>query len=185
MAPIGWDPAVHPLPRSPPSPMFRARRRAGKGWGAAPKSPLPAAITIKAPNLARLVGADAHGVKLGGVEVIVWYSKYELKRRKLMGSRPLFRNRREKYVQANLSLRHEGCFPSQVFACCPCFASKSPGRTAQPEPQRSQRVLGCAELLGSQEQRARVTASAPWSRCRGGDNSPFLPSQERGVPKSR
>lgn len=60
VAPIGWHPAVHPLPRSPPSPMFRAGRSAGKGWGATPKSPLPAAITIKASNLARLAGAGTH-----------------------------------------------------------------------------------------------------------------------------
>ncbi|EOA95134.1 hypothetical protein Anapl_06664 [Anas platyrhynchos] len=66
----------------------------------------------------------------------------------------------------NASGQREG--RASGVCCCPCFASKSPGRAAQPEPQRSQRVLGCAELLGSQEQRARVTASAPWSRRRAG-----------------
>ena len=33
-------------------------------------------------------------------------------------------------------------------------------------------------------QRARVKAPVLWSRCRGGDNSPFPPTQERGVSKS-
>lgn len=181
MGPGGASPAPQPS-----IPYVQSQATCWKRLGSGTKISFASCYHHKSPESGSPGGGrDAPGVKLGGVEVIVWYSKYELKRRKLMGSRPLFRNRREKYGQANLSLRHEGCFPSQVFACCPCFASKSPGRAAQPEPQRSQRVLGCAELLGSQEQRARVTASAPWSRCRGGDNSPFLPSQERGVPKSR
>lgn len=33
-------------------------------------------------------------------------------------------------------------------------------------------------------QRTSIKAPVPWSRCRGGDNSPFLPTQEPGVSKS-
>lgn len=93
-------------------------------------------------------GRDAHGVKLGGVEVIVWYSKYELKRRKLMGSRPLFRNRREKYGQANLSLRHEGCFPSQVFAAAPALPRNPRGARLSPSPRAPSGSWGAPSCSG-------------------------------------